>query len=125
MPNLRLTEFFIVETRKSSKNKAVRKRLEYVVLTTNDKKIMQHNSVTIGKDSGSLGSDSLERYVIFVARGKHPIISFANYFRAEHLAIIFARLTNTRMEVFDSNKELCYFVEPSEIEQSFIHKRFE
>ena len=110
-----------METRKSSKNKAVRKRLEYVVLTTNDKKIMQHNSVKNGKATGFLGNDFGERYVIFVAGGELPIISFANYFRAELLAIIFARLTNTRMEVFDSKKELCYFVEPTETEQSFIH----
>lgn len=54
-----------------------------------------------------------QRFVVFVAGGKHPIISFENYQRAERLAVFFADLTGVRMEVFDSVKEICYFVSPS------------
>lgn len=62
-----------------------------------------------------------ERFIVFVAGGTHPIIDFENYHRAERLALIFAGLTNVRMEVFDSQKEICYFIEPTEAKGSFIH----
>jgi hypothetical protein len=64
-------------------------------------------------------SESLQRFVVFVAGGKRPIISFENFARAERLALFFARLVNVRMEVFDSTKEICYFVEPSPSERCF------
>ncbi len=54
-----------------------------------------------------------QRFVVFVAGRKHPIISFENFARAERLAVFFADLTGVRMEVFDSVKEICYFVSPS------------
>jgi len=66
-------------------------------------------------------NDLPERFIIFVATKEHPIVSFSNFERAERLAIIFAGLTNTRMEVFDSEKEICYFVEPSEIKRPTVH----
>jgi hypothetical protein len=53
-----------------------------------------------------------ERFVVFVAGGRCPIISFENYQRAERMAVFFADLTNVRMEVFDSVKEICYFISP-------------
>ncbi len=53
-----------------------------------------------------------QRFVVFVAGGKHPIISFENFARAERFAVFFADLINVRMEVFDSVKEICYFVSP-------------
>ena len=57
----------------------------------------------------------LQRFVVYVAGGKRPLISFENYKRAERIALIFADLTSARMEVFDSLKEICYFVEPFEL----------
>jgi hypothetical protein len=62
-----------------------------------------------------------ERFVVFVAGGKHPIISFENFARAEHLALLFAGLAGVRMEVFDSSKEICYFVEPFEAKRPLVH----
>ena len=62
-----------------------------------------------------------QRFVVFVAGGKHPIISFENFARAERLALVFAGLVEVRMEVFDSSKEICYFVEPSEATASQVH----
>ena len=53
-----------------------------------------------------------QRFVVFVAGGKRPITSFENFARAERLAVFFADLINVRMEVFDSVKEICYFVSP-------------
>ncbi len=53
-----------------------------------------------------------QRFVVFVAGGKRPIISFENFARAERLAVFFADLINVRMEVFNSVKEICYFVSP-------------
>ena len=53
-----------------------------------------------------------QRFVVFVAGGKRPIISFENFARAERLAVFFADLTGVRMEVFNSVKEICYFVSP-------------
>ncbi len=64
--------------------------------------------------NSSIKKSDLHRFMVFVAGGEHPLISFSNYQRAERLAIIFARLANARMEVFDSEKEVCYFVEPNE-----------
>ena len=65
-----------------------------------------------------------DRFVVFVAGGKRSIISCSNYKRAERLALLFAGLTNVRMEVFDSFKEICYFVEPAEANAlSFIKCR--
>jgi hypothetical protein len=57
----------------------------------------------------------LQRFVVFAAGGKRPIVSFENYKRAERIALVFADLTNARMEVFDSLKEICYFIEPFEL----------
>lgn len=62
-----------------------------------------------------------ERFVVFVAGGKHPIISFENFARAERLALFFAGLVSVRMEVFDSSKEVCYFVEPFEAKRPRVH----
>lgn len=62
-----------------------------------------------------------QRFVVFVAGGKHPIISFENFARAERLAVFFADLTCVRMEVFDSVKEICYFVEPMALVSTLVH----
>jgi hypothetical protein len=62
-----------------------------------------------------------QRFVVFVAGGKRPIISFENFARAERLAIFFADLINVRMEVFDSVKEICYFVEPVPLASALVH----
>ena len=62
-----------------------------------------------------------QRFVVFVAGGKHPIISFENFARAERLAVFFADLTGVRMEVFDSVKEICYFVEPVALVSALVH----
>lgn len=59
-------------------------------------------------------SESLQRFIVFVAGGKRPIFSSEKFARAERLALFFARLVNVQMEVFDSVKEICYFVEPWE-----------
>ncbi len=69
----------------------------------------------------SINRSDLPRFIVFVAGGERPIIAFSNYHRAERLAIIFARLANVRMEVFDSEKEVCYFVESSEANRSFVN----
>lgn len=71
----------------------------------------------------SINKSDLPRFIVFVAGGERPIIAFSNYHRAERLAIIFARLANARMEVFDSEKEVCYFVESSEANRSFANQR--
>jgi hypothetical protein len=62
-----------------------------------------------------------QRFVVFVAGGKRPIISFENFARAERLALLFADLINVRMEVFDSKKEICYFVEPAPLASALVH----
>jgi len=62
-----------------------------------------------------------QRFVVFVAGGKHPIVSFENFARAERLAVFFADLTGVRMEVFDSVKEICYFVEPAPLASALVH----
>jgi hypothetical protein len=62
-----------------------------------------------------------QRFVVFVAGGKRPIISFENFARAERLAVFFADLINVRMEVFDSVKEICYFVEPAPLASALVH----
>jgi glutamate synthase domain-containing protein 1 len=64
---------------------------------------------------------SPDRFVIFVAGGGYPIISFKNFARAERIAVFFADLTNVRMEVFDSVKEICYFIEPAQINSALVH----
>jgi hypothetical protein len=61
------------------------------------------------------------RFVVFVAGGKRPIISFEDFARAERLAVFFADLINVRMEVFDSVKEVCYFVEPAPLSSALVH----
>lgn len=66
-------------------------------------------------------NDLSERFIVFVAAKERPIVSFSNFERAERLAIFFAGLTNTQMEVFDSEKEICYFVEPSEMKRTTVH----
>ena len=66
-------------------------------------------------------NDSAERFIIFVAGGRHPIVSFTNFSRAERLALVFAGLVNERMEVFDSLKEICYFIEPTEAKRPYVH----
>jgi hypothetical protein len=62
-----------------------------------------------------------QRFVVFVAGGKRPIISFENFARAERRAVFFADLINVRMEVFDSVKEICYFVEPAPLASALVH----
>lgn len=62
-----------------------------------------------------------QRFVVFVAGGKRPIISCSNFARAERLAVFFADLINVRMEVFDSVKEICYFVEPAPLVSALVH----
>jgi hypothetical protein len=62
-----------------------------------------------------------QRFVVFVAGGTRPIISFENFARAERLAIFFADLINVRMEVFDSKKGICYFVEPASLLSALVH----
>ncbi len=62
-----------------------------------------------------------QRFVVFVAGGKSPIISFENFERAERLAVFFADLINVRMEVFDSVKEICYFVESAPLASALVH----
>lgn len=62
-----------------------------------------------------------QRFVVFVAGGKRPIISFENYQRAERLAVSFADLINVRMEVFDSKKGTCYFIEPASLVSALVH----
>ena len=62
-----------------------------------------------------------QRFVVFVAGGKRPITSFENFARAERLAVFFADLTDVRMEVFDSVKEICYFVEPMALVSALVH----
>lgn len=62
-----------------------------------------------------------QRFVVFVAGGKRPIISFESFVRAERLAIFFADLTGVRMEVFDPVKEICYFVEPAPLVSALVH----
>lgn len=69
----------------------------------------------------AIRNDSPERFIVFVATKERPIVSFSNFERAERLAMIFARLANVRMEVFDSEKEICYFVEPSEMTRPTVH----
>lgn len=69
---------------------------------------------TIPTGNANLAEDTAvpKRFIVFVAGGKRPIISFENFTRAERLALLFADLTGVRMEVFDSVKEICYFVSP-------------
>jgi hypothetical protein len=62
-----------------------------------------------------------QRFVVFVAGGKRPIISFENFARGERLAVFFADLINVRMEVFDSKKGICYFVEPAPLVSALVH----
>ena len=64
---------------------------------------------------------SSQRYVVFVAGGRHSIISFENFARAERLAVFFADLINVRMEVFDQAKEICYFIEPAPLSSALVH----
>lgn len=85
---------------------------------------MKTNSVEIKR--ATTGNETLdksvgERFVVFIAGGKCPIISFENFSRAEYLALRFADLLNVRMEVFDSQKETCYFIEPSDANVSLVH----
>ncbi|MBA3632475.1 MAG: hypothetical protein H0W58_06670 [Acidobacteria bacterium] len=61
-----------------------------------------------------------ERFALFVAGGKRPIISFLTFPQAERLAVKFADLLNVRMEVFDSVKETCFFIEPFESKGSKV-----
>lgn len=81
---------------------------------------MHKHSVNI-EENTEIKNDSPERFIVFVATKERPIVSFSNFERAERLAMIFARLANVRMEVFDSEKEICYFVEPSEMTRPTVH----
>ncbi len=81
---------------------------------------MSKNTVNI-EEKPEIKNESPERFIVFVATKERPIVSFSNFERAERLAMIFARLTNVRMEVFDSEKEICYFVEPSEMKRPIVH----
>lgn len=81
--------------------------------------LTQINSTTVA----NLAEDKTvsQRFVVFVAGGKRPIISFEYFARAERLAIFFADLINVRMEVFDSVKEICYFVEPAPLASALVY----
>jgi len=85
---------------------------------------MTKNTVEIEKATTEFFSENKTdsyRFIVFVAGGKRPVISFENFARAERLALLFANLAQVRMEVFDSEKEICYFVEPFECAvRSFI-----
>lgn len=78
---------------------------------------------TTSAASANLAEDESvpQRFVVFVAGGKRPIISFENYQRAERLAVFFADLINVRMEVFDSKKGICYFVEAASLVSALVH----
>ena len=80
---------------------------------------MMPNSIQIEPKTAK-NSNAKDRFIVFVAGGKRPIISFPNFSRAEVLAIKFAASLNVRMEVFDSVKEPCYFIEPFEPEGSLV-----
>jgi hypothetical protein len=85
---------------------------------------MKTNSVEIetgATENGTANNLDLQRFVVFVAGGKHSITSCSNFARAERFALIFAGITNVRMEVFDDVKGICYFVEPSEAKVSLVH----
>lgn len=69
----------------------------------------------------SINSNFDKRFVVFVAGGTHPIVAFENFARAERMALFYAGLVNVRMEVFDSLKEICYFIEPSELTRPSVH----
>lgn len=73
--------------------------------------------------NANLAEDTVvpQRFIVFVAGGKRPIISFENFARAERLVVFFADLTGVRMEVFDSVKEICYFVEPAPLASALVH----
>lgn len=71
---------------------------------------MIENSTKFERNT-EIKNDLPERFIIFVAARMRPIVSFSNFERAERLAMIFARLANVRMEVFDSEKEICYFID--------------
>ena len=73
------------------------------------------------KGKVEIRNGSPERFIVFVATRTSPIVSFSNFEGAERLAMIFARLANVRMEVFDSEKEICYFVDPSEMTRPNVH----
>lgn len=81
---------------------------------------MHKHSVKI-EGKTEIRNDLPKRFIVFVAAKERPIISFSNFERAERLAIIFAGLTNVQMEVFDSEKEICYFIEPSEMKFPTVH----
>lgn len=85
---------------------------------------MNSNLIEINPTSSArLAEDNRipQRFVVFVAGGKRPIISFGEFARAERLAVFFADLINVRMEVFDSKKEICYFVEPAPLLSALVH----
>ena len=84
---------------------------------------MKTNSVEIELDvteNDAANDIALQRFVIFVAGGKRPVTSCSNFARAERFALIFAGITNVRMEVFDDVKGICYFVEPSEANGAYV-----
>lgn len=80
--------------------------------------LVEIKALTIGNDTGN--NNIKERFVVFVAGGKRPIISCSNFSQTERLAVKFAGLLDVRMEVFDSVKETCYFIEPFELKGSFV-----
>jgi len=84
---------------------------------------MKNNSdMTETGTVANIGSKTVqERFIVFVAGGKHPIVSCSNFARAERLAVIFANLTSVRMEVFDSAKDVCYFIEPAPRVGALVH----
>ncbi len=85
---------------------------------------MKTNSVEIGAATAAINVQNkctLPRFAVFVAGGRHSIISFEDFARAEQLAVFFADLTNVRMEVFDSAKEICYFIEPTPFLSALVH----
>lgn len=81
-------------------------------MTTKIEKIEVHATLDYTANKSISG-----QFIVFVAGGTRPIISFGNFTRAERLALIIAGLLNVRMEVFDSMREICYFIEPSPSER--------
>lgn len=57
-------------------------------------------------------SRSIFRFVIYRPGGNIAIASTQNFVSAEWFAILLADVLRSKMEVFDAEKEVSYFVEP-------------
>jgi hypothetical protein len=54
----------------------------------------------------------LSRFVVYRAGADAATASSRNFTTAEHLARFLAKVLKTKMEVFNSEKEISYFIEP-------------